>query len=242
MAKTPPVVQLAVAFGTGLWSGLVFLPPLSPIWILLCISAVSCFKLNWRNVLAVSVSLGFATGGSVANAGSRACSTVWEPGPVSVILRIHDKPGVTGRTSASVLHAPEGCRGTTKLRFDSATHVPGGVRVLVVGEYRGRGVLKAGHVRVVSGSRSLRYAARDKVASRIRELYGARSGLVEAVVLGRREDIDRSLREGFARAGLAHLLAISGLHVGVLGGWCVLLARVLGARRRAWAWAVAAES
>ena len=232
------MVQLAAFFGTGLWSGLVLLPPRLQIWTLLFVSALSCVKLQWRGLLALSAGLGFATGCVVAASDSHDCSNAWRVGPVSALLLTHDTPGTSGKTTASVLHSQKWCEGTVKLGVDTATDIPGGSRILAVGDYRGRGVLKVGHVRVLSGGRSLRYAVRDKVASRIRSLYGARAGLVEAVVLGRREDIDKNLRESFARAGLAHLLAISGLHVGVLGGWCVLLARLLGARRRAWAWGV----
>ncbi len=236
--KPPPVVQLVVFLGAGLWFGLFLVPSLLPVWVFLTVIAAGCFRSLWRWVLALALVLGFAIGVVVASAHTHDCSAVWEPGSVSVVLRIHDRPGVSGKTRASVLHDQSGCSGQLRLRVQSATRIPGGVRVLAVGVYRGRGVLRAGHIRVLNGSRSLRYAIRDRIASRIRALYGARSGLVEAVVLGRREDIDRSLREGFARAGLAHLLAISGLHVGVLGGWCVLLARALRARQTAWVWGV----
>ncbi len=50
-------------------------------------------------------------------------------------------------------------------------------------------------------------------------------GLVEALVLGRRDGLDPELREAFARSGLAHLLAISGLHVATVAG---IVAAVVG--------------
>jgi len=234
----PPVVQLAVGFGAGLWAGLVFLAPTELAWALLATSAVICAKSHWRGVLVLALALGFATGGAVATRNSTECGVVWRPGSQSVLLRVFDKPGAAGTTQAKVLHAAEGCGGTLRLRVDTSKHIPGGARVLAVGVYRGRGMFKVDHVRVLNGGRSLRWAMRDVVSARVRTLYGARSGLVEAVVLGRRDDIDKALREDFVRAGLAHLLAISGLHVGVLGGWCVILARCLGARRKAWVWGV----
>ena len=40
--------------------------------------------------------------------------------------------------------------------------------------------------------------------------------LLKALVLGDKTALDGDLREGFAQAGLAHLLAISGLHIGLL--------------------------
>jgi len=63
------------------------------------------------------------------------------------------------------------------------------------------------------------------------ELYGARGPLVDALMLGRRGGIDPDLQDRFAQSGLVHLLSISGFHVGLIGGWIFLLARLFGARR-----------
>lgn len=41
-------------------------------------------------------------------------------------------------------------------------------------------------------------------------------GLAVAMLLGDRSGLDREMREDFSRAGLAHILAISGLHVGIV--------------------------
>jgi competence protein ComEC len=95
-------------------------------------------------------------------------------------------------------------------------------------------VLRIRHFRVLEGGRSWRFALRERIALRIQRLYGARAPLVEALVLGRRDDIDPQLRREFAYAGLAHLLAISGLHVGVVAAWLLLVLRLAGARRIAW--------
>jgi competence protein ComEC len=63
------------------------------------------------------------------------------------------------------------------------------------------------------------------------ELYGARASLVDALMLGRRGGIDPDLQDRFAQSGLVHLLSISGFHVGLIGGWIFLVARLLGLRR-----------
>jgi competence protein ComEC len=47
------------------------------------------------------------------------------------------------------------------------------------------------------------------------------------MLLARKEGIDPRQRDRFARAGLAHLLAISGLHVGLIAGVLLLLGGVL---------------
>jgi competence protein ComEC len=75
---------------------------------------------------------------------------------------------------------------------------------------------------------------RDHLVERLRGLYGERAPLVTALTLARREGLDRDLQESFARSGIAHLLAISGFHVGVIAG-AVLTGLALcgvGARRR----------
>jgi competence protein ComEC len=51
--------------------------------------------------------------------------------------------------------------------------------------------------------------------------------MVEALVLARREHLDPDLREAFALSGTAHLLAISGFHVGVFAGLLLGLLRLL---------------
>jgi competence protein ComEC len=50
-----------------------------------------------------------------------------------------------------------------------------------------------------------------------REMVGGEEGdIVRALLLGEREDIDPSTREAFVRTGTVHVLAVSGLHVGVI--------------------------
>ena len=51
--------------------------------------------------------------------------------------------------------------------------------------------------------------------------------LVGALVLGDRAALGRDLQRGLARLGLSHLLAVSGLHVGILGALIWLVARPL---------------
>jgi competence protein ComEC len=55
--------------------------------------------------------------------------------------------------------------------------------------------------------------------------------MVEALILAERRGLDREVRNAFIRTGAAHLLAISGFHVGVLAGWIILLLRMVGLTR-----------
>jgi competence protein ComEC len=74
-------------------------------------------------------------------------------------------------------------------------------------------------------------AVRDRVrASLVRGLAEDEARLMRALVLGEREDASE-LRRRFAAAGLAHLLALSGLHLGVAAGAVGLALAPLGPLR-----------
>ncbi len=52
-------------------------------------------------------------------------------------------------------------------------------------------------------------------------------GIVQALITGNKSVIDKNVRQSFADSGIAHLLAISGLHVGIIGGFFFILFRIL---------------
>ena len=127
-----------------------------------------------------------------------------------------------------------------QLLIRSSEPLPAGAAVVLVGSFAGPpAAFRVTHARVIGSHRAWRFAVRERVARRFADLYGRRGPLVHALTLGKREDLDPGLRRTFADAGLAHLLAISGLHVGFLAGWMVLVAGWLGGRRQAWAVAAA---
>ena len=78
--------------------------------------------------------------------------------------------------------------------------------------------------------------ARGRSERQLQRLMGRHAPLAHALLLGRRETLDPGLRDRFARAGLVHLLAISGTHVGLIGGVFLLLGTLarIGRRRVAW--------
>ena len=60
-------------------------------------------------------------------------------------------------------------------------------------------------------------SVRAAISRRLAEL-GDDRGLVRALALGDRRDVSRGTRNAFQRLGLSHLLAVSGLHVGIVAG------------------------
>ena len=81
----------------------------------------------------------------------------------------------------------------------------------------------------------LRSAIRGRATDALERRLGSQAGTASALVLAEREGIPRELWDAFARSGTAHLLSISGFHVGVIA---TLLGTLLSAagqppRRRA---------
>ncbi|MBW2645378.1 MAG: DNA internalization-related competence protein ComEC/Rec2 [Deltaproteobacteria bacterium] len=71
-----------------------------------------------------------------------------------------------------------------------------------------------------AGSELIPAATRDKSAQ----------GILKALLLGDRSGISSDLREHFNRTGLGHLLAISGLHIGMVAAFFFFLFRILLSR------------
>jgi len=66
--------------------------------------------------------------------------------------------------------------------------------------------------------------------------------LAEALLLGRREDLDEPLREAFLTTGTVHVLCVSGLHVGLLAAALGLLLLRMPGIRRHYRWILAAAA
>lgn len=96
--------------------------------------------------------------------------------------------------------------------------------------------------RIASGALRARADLRASASSWLDRLeVDARSrAMLAAALLGEREGAYREVQDSFARVGLAHLLAISGLHLGLFAWFALLLVRALGLPRAAQGLVVAA--
>jgi competence protein ComEC len=239
----PPVARFALAYVAGLWAG--GLVPASLALLAAAALAAAALAWTWRRAAWRGVLLGVAAAGLLqgtqAAARRRAeCAERWEPGRHAAILRLNDGPDPRSLTTARVLHAVEGCGGDIRVRL-AAGAAPSGATILAVGQYAAGGALRLERFRLLPAPRPLRFVVRDAISRRVSRLYGPRAPLVDALVIDRKGAIEPRLRADFAASGLAHLLAISGLHVGIVAGWVILIARGVGLRRRAWGLAVAAS-
>jgi len=138
-------------------------------------------------------------------------------------------------------------RGAGALAAGTELRVAGEWRLLPAPVERGRwpesptyrGYLLARSAAVLAPPRFTRHpllALRGRSERQIRRLFPRTAPLADALVLGRRETLDRGLADRFAAAGLTHLLAISGTHVALVAAVLVLLGRVARIPRDATLW------
>lgn len=123
------------------------------------------------------------------------------------------------------------------LRRPRGYRVPGGVPVERLVRQRGADLsMRARKVHVLESnahSTLWRWAARthERLAQRIRERGGSAAGnaMVRAMVVGDRSGLQRERAERYRDAGVAHILAVSGLHLAVVALFTFAVVR------RAWA-------
>ncbi|MCI4668134.1 MAG: ComEC family competence protein [Bacteroidia bacterium] len=74
---------------------------------------------------------------------------------------------------------------------------------------------KIGEARTVA---ALSYQIQQRLAGRIEALLpdSSQSGLIKAMILGEKNGLDKGIKEDFSRVGISHILAISGMHMGII--------------------------
>lgn len=81
------------------------------------------------------------------------------------------------------------------------------------------------------------YTSREKILQILRKhIPGEKeSGLAEALLIGYKDDLEQSLVQSYTNTGVVHIIAISGLHLGLIYWLLALLLKPLHRRRR-WRW------
>ena len=69
-----------------------------------------------------------------------------------------------------------------------------------------------------------------------RNLLGAPAALLKGLLLGEKHALPKEVREAFNRVGVSHVLAVSGLHVGLIAGIFFFVFRLFGLTRRRATW------
>ncbi len=138
-----------------------------------------------------------------------------------------------------LVHAGEIWRLTVRLKSPRGFHNPGGF------DYErwlfAHGIGATGYVRRSDGNRLLEPprgidALRGRLAAAIARSLGdsSLSGLVRALALGARDGISPGQWQVLRRTGTAHLVAISGLHIGLVAGLLLWTGRRLWLRFGTW--------
>jgi len=91
-----------------------------------------------------------------------------------------------------------------------------------------------GKVRIITSNASWMERARQRIRHAFTPLPPSRRGVLNALLLGDRGQIPADVYDAFSATGAAHLLAISGLHVGMAGAIGFALCWWLVTRREAW--------
>ncbi len=202
------------------------------------VGVVGTFTRRTRSV-ALVIGLGVGHGRLARLDDSLTCSARVPAGPTVLAGRILE-PALPGQPA---MFQPSGpCRGPIAIRIGlSGGALWAGQQVRLEGRWvrseaglgPSRGILAVQSVTVLSPTVRGLARLRNWLVATVQRMYGSRAGVVQALILGSRGTIDRTLSESFARSGLIHLLSISGFHVGLIWGWVVLLARLVGLRRQA---------
>lgn len=82
------------------------------------------------------------------------------------------------------------------------------------------------------------FYTREKVLNVIRENIPDKkqAGLAEALLIGYRNDLDKQLLQSYINTGVVHVIAVSGLHLGIIYGLLILVCnRVFKRRMQRWA-------
>lgn len=238
-------LALALLAGAALpLAGLPLLPALVlPLFLLAPIGA----SVRPLRPLALSVLAGsVAAGGALRWAGADCRLGLPAQADVALLGRFEGSPALGPAPFRVVDGLPGGCTGVVRISLADGLPVPPpGAAVRVEGRWRSAPEphpLRPEFAGTVwgTGLDGLSPGAlppapvltfRGRLQGRIQELYGPHAALVDALILARKEGVSPAVRDLFAVSGTAHLLAISGFHVGVVAGLLFTLLRRLGASR-----------
>jgi competence protein ComEC len=239
VSARPPIL-FATAFGAGLATGLShFQAPLG-IGLLLGVAALAGLagallaSPGLAPLYAATALLG-ALHGTIARArDGTACAARLPEGPFRLTVRLREPVAREGGP-VQVVPLRGRCTGEISARWPAGQPADAGADADIDARWvprpvwtgRAAGMLLVTAIHRLETEPGSGERLRTAVAAGIERLYGARAPIVEALIVGRRADLDPRLRDAFAHSGLVHLLSISGFHVGLIVAWVVLAGRLL---------------
>jgi competence protein ComEC len=240
----PAVVWCAFGFVAGDLAGLLCVGASWALAPALAAAALGAWRRHggWAVALTAAAA-GAIWGGAAGIRASRDCRARWREGErVAVVVEAWDAVSARGASRVTV-RWPARCAGPLTVVWPVWTRSGAGVAVVVGTWHRaaarvatawpGRparaGRLVAVRVRPLAARAGWRERFRVAAERRIGTLFEPdRASLAAALTVGSGDQLEAEVRRRFARAGMAHLLAISGLHVGLLAGAMMLALRAAG--------------
>jgi competence protein ComEC len=149
-----------------------------------------------------------------------------------------------------------GCRGEVRVRFPrDAAPLRAGTQLVVGGTWARypapegparwprdpsfAGVLEAREVAVRAPPSLAAHpflTLRGRTEAHLHHVFPRHGAIADALLLGRREGLDRELQDRFAKSGLVHLLAISGTHVALIAAVLMVLGSIFRLPRERVTW------
>jgi competence protein ComEC len=163
---------------------------------------------------------------AVAGADARCLSAAARQPAVTVVLDDSVGPGAYGRGQLA------GCAASASLSVQQGD-APAGATVLARGEIvtSQRGVLVQHAVVSLLRAPPVLPRMRSVAGGAIDRTFGVDAPLVRSLLIADRHELTPEIRDNFAAAGLAHILAIAGLHIGILAAAIALLFELCGMSR-----------
>ena len=223
MRGAPPILWTAVGFASGAAAGTAPFIPL----LFLCVPI-----LLWRGPgsRALSLLLCFLAGhawGAVDRRSREHCTATVKDGAEASVTGYFTTSSAEG---ASTLRVDSGC--ASQVRVYTRDGAPPLARFVSVAGTWFRSQRPDGSVSIYLSATSVeevkdaerrapwhhrvRAAIRGRASEALERRLGTQAGVASALVLAERDGIPRELWDAFARSGSAHLLSISGFHVGVI--------------------------
>lgn len=140
-------------------------------------------------------------------------------------------------------HVTDGCR--LQVRISGRQRAAAGALLEVHGVFARSGealTVRNATISILEGP-SLLPRIRHRLGVVIDSLYGTDAAMARALVIADQRDVDRSVRDRFADAGIIHMISVSGLHVSIITGSLLALLTAVGLKARAaMIWSVVATA
>ena len=187
--------------------------------------------LGWRRGLAIAATFaalsvaGFVIARATTVASASCAST--SPRRETLSIVVDDSVGAGGYVGGEAL----GC-GRAWITVDSGA-APAGARIVATGDVtRTQRGLLVDHATIrVSRGPSILVRWRQAAGRAIDRTFGGDAPLVRALLIADRAELAPEVRDRFAAAGLAHILAIAGLHVGIIALAIEIVLQLAGVAR-----------